>query len=107
MLPVVLITLALWAWGFKAGARGQQTPYLYSVFTMGLTVMGMEMVVLILFQVTLGYLYGQLSLLLAAFMAGMAGGSYLTGSRLARGAQPKESPSSARVVWACSCLPWA
>ncbi len=85
----VLIVLALWAWSFKAGARTQQTPYLYSVFTMGLTVMGMEMVVLILFQVTLGYLYGQLSLLLAAFMAGMAGGSYLTGSRLARGAPAK------------------
>ncbi len=83
---LVLISLALWAWSFKAGARGQQTPYLYSVFTMGLTVMGLEMVVLILFQMTLGYLYGQLGLLLAAFMAGMAGGSYLTGGRLARGA---------------------
>ena len=83
---LALIVLALWAWSFTTGSRGRQTTYLYSVFTMGLTVMGLEMVVLILFQLTLGYLYGQLGLLLAAFMAGMAGGSYLTGGRLARGA---------------------
>jgi spermidine synthase len=76
----------LWLWKFKAGARAHQTPFLYSVFTMGVTVMGLEMVVLILFQVTLGYLYGQLGLMLAAFMAGMAGGSYLAGVHLARGA---------------------
>ncbi len=83
---LVLIALSLWGWSRGVGFLGQQAPYLYSVFVMGLTVMGLEMVVLILFQVTLGYLYGQLSLLLAAFMAGMAGGSYLAGVWLARGA---------------------
>ncbi len=70
---------------YEAGFDGRQMTYLYSVFTMGLTVMGLEMVVLILFQTALGYLYGQLGLLLAGFMAGMAGGAYLTGSRLDRG----------------------
>lgn len=61
---------------------------------MGLTVMGLEMVVLILFQLTLGFLYGQLGLLLAAFMAGLAGGSYLAGDRLARGA-----PAQTLALW--------
>ena len=83
---LALLVLALWAWSLTTRSRGRQTTCLYSVFTMGLTVMGLEMVVLILFQLTLGYLYGQLGLLLAAFMAGLAGGSYLTGGRLARGA---------------------
>jgi spermidine synthase len=91
---LALLALALWAWSIKTRARGSQTPYFYSVFTMGLTVMGLEMVVLILFQLTLGFLYGQLGLLLAAFMAGMAGGSYLAGDRLARGA-----PAQAMALW--------
>jgi hypothetical protein len=85
--------------GYPAVARCQQAPYLYSVFTVGITVMGLEMVVLILFQVTLGYLYGQLGLLLAAFMAGMAGGSYLAGGRLARGA-----PARGLALWSQSGL---
>jgi spermidine synthase len=83
-LVVVLVALVLWAWSCGSGGRAQQIPYLYSIFTMGLTVMGLEMVMLILFQISLGYLYGQIGILLAAFMAGMAGGSYLTGVRLAR-----------------------
>jgi spermidine synthase len=91
---LALLALALWAWSIKIRARGSQIPYFYSVFTMGLTVMGLEMVVLILFQLTLGFLYGQLGLLLAAFMAGMAGGSYLAGDRLARGA-----PAQAMALW--------
>ena len=82
---LALLTLAIWLWSWRHRRRRGQLPFLYSVFTMGLGVMGLEMVVLILFQVTLGYLYGQLSLLLAAFMVGMAGGSYLAGVGLARG----------------------
>jgi spermidine synthase len=82
---LVLLALALWALSSQAGPRGRQIPFLFSVFTMGLTVMGLEMVVLILFQTALGYLYGQLGLLLAGFMAGMGGGAYLAGSRLHRG----------------------
>ncbi|MBM4287273.1 MAG: hypothetical protein FJ135_03825 [Deltaproteobacteria bacterium] len=85
-LAAALLTLVVWGWSRSVGLRGRQAPYLYSVFTMGMTVMGLEMVVLILFQISLGYLYGQLGLLLAAFMAGMAVGSWLAGTSLARGA---------------------
>ncbi len=83
-IAVGLLVLVLLGLSHKTGARGRQISYLYSVFVMGLTVMGLEMVVLILFQTTLGYLYGQLGLLLAGFMAGMAGGAYFTGRRLCR-----------------------
>jgi hypothetical protein len=93
-------------------ARGQQAPFLYSVFTMGLTMMGLEMVVLILFQVTLGYLYGQLGLLLAAFMAGMGGGSILAGGRLARGGAARslafwsQSSLALLMLFLALSLPW-
>ena len=79
-----LLVLVLLGLSYKTASRGRQISYLYSVFVMGLTAMGLEIVVLILFQTTLGYLYGQLGLLLAGFMAGMAGGAYLTGRYLAR-----------------------
>ncbi|HAY22076.1 MAG TPA: hypothetical protein DCY27_07905 [Desulfobacterales bacterium] len=83
---VGLITLGGWGRLRIAGRQSRQGVYLYSVLVMGLTAMGMELVVLILFQITLGYLYGQISLLLAAFMGGLAGGSYQAGQRLALGA---------------------
>jgi spermidine synthase len=57
--------------------------YLYQVLVMGLGTMALEVVVLVLYQVHLGYLYRRLGLLIAAFMAGMAAGS-LVGSRWAR-----------------------
>lgn len=74
---LVLLTLVIWAWSWRCRHRSGQLPHLYSIFALGLAVMGFEMVVLILFQLTLGYLFGQLSLLLAAFMVGLAAGSYL------------------------------
>jgi spermidine synthase len=54
----------------RPGAR-----YLYQVLVMGLGTMGLEILILILFQIHLGYLYRQLGLLIAAFMLGMALGS--------------------------------
>ncbi|MGQ9921973.1 MAG: hypothetical protein ACUVRZ_11695, partial [Desulfobacca sp.] len=80
-----LLTGALGLWSWRARQRRGQVSCGYSVFSMGVGVMALEMVVLILFQVTLGYLYGQLSLLLAAFMVGMAAGASLTGAALGRG----------------------
>jgi spermidine synthase len=88
-LALLWFGLACLVYVVQAGKRGQHAANLYSVFAMGLTVMGLEMVVLILFQVTLGYLYGQLGLLLAAFMAGLAAGSYLAGGYLARGSSAR------------------
>jgi spermidine synthase len=48
---------------------------LYQVGVMGLGTMSLEVLVLVLYQISLGSLYQQLGLLIAAFMAGMAAGS--------------------------------
>jgi spermidine synthase len=56
--------------------------YLYQVLVMGLGTMALEIVVLILYQVHLGYLYRQMGILIAAFMGGMAAGGAV-GARLA------------------------
>jgi spermidine synthase len=51
----------------------------------GFTMIGLEMLLLLAFQATYGYVYQQLALLIAAFMAGMALGSWLAMRRAARG----------------------
>jgi len=56
--------------------------YLYQVLVMGLGTMALEIVVLILYQVHLGYLYRQMGILIAAVMGGMAAGGAV-GARLA------------------------
>lgn len=84
-LALALLTGVVWVWSCRHRRRGGQLPHLYSVFAMGAAIMALEMVVLILFQLTLGYLYGQLGFLLAALMVGMAAGATLTSQGLARG----------------------
>ncbi|MBM4294541.1 MAG: hypothetical protein FJ126_06495 [Deltaproteobacteria bacterium] len=49
--------------------------YLYQVLVMGLGAMALELVVLILYQIHQGYLYRQMGILFAAFMAGMGAGA--------------------------------
>ncbi len=68
---LVLATL-----GAGLGARRRPGPhFLYQVVVMGLGTMALEILVLVLYQISQGSLYQQLGLLIAAFMAGMAGGS--------------------------------
>ncbi len=67
--------------------------YLYQVVVMGLGTMSLEIVVLILYQIHLGYLYRQLGILIAAFMVGMALGGAV-GVRLA------ERPRAAKCLLA-------
>ncbi len=47
-----------------------------SVAVMGLTMIGLEILLLLGFQAIYGYVYDQLALLIAAFMTGMAVGSW-------------------------------
>ncbi len=51
----------------------------------GFTMIGLEMLLLLAFQAVYGYVYQQLAVLIAAFMAGMALGSWLAMRRAARG----------------------
>ena len=49
----------------------------FSTAAMGFTMIGLEMLLLLAFQALYGYVYQQLAVLIAAFMAGMAVGSWL------------------------------
>jgi spermidine synthase len=75
-VPLVVFGLGLalvWATPRKWGGLHS----LAQVLVMGMGTMALEVTVLILYQVHLGYLYRQLGLLVAAFMAGLwAGGTW-------------------------------
>lgn len=64
-----------WGWGYPAGL----TPSL-AALVLGFSAMGAEVVLILVFQLGLGSLYGELGLLLLAFMGGLAGGA-MAGSR--------------------------
>ncbi|MGA3017295.1 MAG: fused MFS/spermidine synthase [Bryobacteraceae bacterium] len=57
----------------------------FSTAAMGFTMIGLEMLLLLAFQAVYGYVYQQLAMVIAAFMAGMALGSWLGMRRAARG----------------------
>jgi spermidine synthase len=59
----------------------------YSVTVTGFTLMALQILLLLAFQSVYGYVYHQLAVLIAMFMAGIAFGSWL-GIRTARGATP-------------------
>jgi spermidine synthase len=57
----------------------------FSTAATGFSMIGLEMLLLLGFQAVYGYLYQQLAVVIAAFMAGMALGSWLAMSPAARG----------------------
>ncbi|MCS7314736.1 MAG: fused MFS/spermidine synthase [Bryobacterales bacterium] len=64
---------ALIAWG--AARRGERGAAAVAVAAMGFTLMALQVLLLVGFQVLFGYVYHQLALIVGAFMAGMALGS--------------------------------
>jgi spermidine synthase len=75
---ILLIVLTL----FRKRTDGT---FLVSLGTMGFTTVVVELAVVIAFQSLYGYVYGKISLLLAAFMAGLAVGSWFGRKRPAAG----------------------
>jgi spermidine synthase len=57
----------------------------FSTAAMGFTMIGLELLLLLAFQAVYGYVYQQLAVVIAAFMAGMALGSWLGMRRPAHG----------------------
>jgi spermidine synthase len=74
---VLLILIVVTVWRFRgqrrlrAGAGG-------CVAAMGFSMIGLEVLLLLAFQAMYGYVYHQLAVLIAAFMAGMALGSWVS-----------------------------
>jgi spermidine synthase len=60
---------------WKRGPRGRRIALAWAVASMGLTLMGLQIFLLLGFQATYGFLYQQIALLIGAFMIGMALGS--------------------------------
>ena len=80
------IALALLVWAARGRARLAAACCTAST---GFNMMGAEMLLLLGFQAVYGYVYQQVALLIAAFMAGMALGSWLALRR----------PAPPRMVW--------
>ncbi len=75
-------------------AKARRFALSYAVFTTGAVAMALEMAALLLFQSLYGYLYQWFGVLIAAFMAGLAGGS------LAAARWVREGPGAySRVLW--------
>lgn len=85
--PVSLIWTAMGLAVLAGLARWRKRAIPFAVAVVGLTEMGLEMVVLLSFQVAHGTLYGRVSLVVTGFMAGLAGGAAV-GRRLAGRARP-------------------
>jgi spermidine synthase len=68
----------------------------FSTAATGFTMIGLEMLLLLAFQAVYGYVYQQLAVVIAAFMAGMALGSWLVMRRVA--------PAGMRVLAATQVL---
>jgi len=74
---VVLFGLAVWfLWALPAERR-EAAAAGFSTGVMGFSLIGLQMLLLLGFQATHGYLYHQLAIVIGCFMAGMAAGSWL------------------------------
>jgi spermidine synthase len=77
MLLLALGFIVLGAWHRLQPNDFAETPVLIAVMVAGFSSLALEILVLVLFQVFLGYLYLEIGSLIACFMAGLAGGVYV------------------------------
>jgi spermidine synthase len=76
------LTLLVWLYERLRNLRHRKTPSYHAtlglcVAAMGFTLLGLEVLLLLGFQALYGYVYQQLSVLVAVFMVGMAAGAWL------------------------------
>ena len=76
---VMLAAAGLLRWRHAAARRSSAA---FCVAAMGFTLLALEVLLLLGFQAIYGYVYGQLAIIIAAFMAGMAVGSWRSLHRL-------------------------
>jgi len=98
---VVLAALMVGGRFLTARRRRAQFAAGFSTAAMGFTMIGLEMLLLLAFQAVYGYVYRQLAVVIAAFMAGMALGSWLA---LRRGAQGMRVLAVTQVLAAAAPL---
>ncbi|MGE5206830.1 MAG: hypothetical protein ACM3PW_14535, partial [Chlamydiota bacterium] len=76
MEVAVLIIVVVVGWFFWRGKGGRRGSAAFCVAAMGFTLLALEVLLLLGFQAIYGYVYQQLAVIIAAFMAGMALGSW-------------------------------
>jgi spermidine synthase len=94
---VLVIAVIVGRWRLR-GRRRLRAAAGSCVAAMGFAMIGLEVLILLGFQALFGYVYHQLALLIAAFMAGMALGSWWSQHRLARNRNDDFSPRTARAL---------
>ena len=104
-LLLVLVALLSFKQRFSANlSRPPTIRVLYGVALFGLSGISLEILIILAFQVFFGYLYYKIGLLLALFMLGLAGGSFIFSYH------PKSSDSKLKTlitfqsILACFCL---
>jgi spermidine synthase len=105
LLLLVLVTLLSVKQRFASHSPHPPTiRVLYGVALFGLSGISLEILIILAFQVFFGYLYYKIGLLLALFMVGLAGGSFIFSY------YPKSGPSKLKTliifqsILACFCL---
>jgi spermidine synthase len=77
---------------------------LYGVATFGLTGISLEIIIVFAFQVFFGYLYYKIGLLLALFMVGLAGGSFIFSYYPKSWTSRLKTLITFQITLACFCL---
>ena len=77
---------------------------LYGVAFFGLTGISLEILIVLAFQVFFGYLYYKMGLLLALFMVGLAGGSFIFSYYPKSKASKLKTFITFQIILACFCL---
>jgi spermidine synthase len=78
IVSIILIILFIFTPLFYKSNLQYQITGALSVFCLGFTSLSAEILILLIFQIMYGYVYQQLAILIAAFMAGLSLGTYLS-----------------------------
>jgi spermidine synthase len=85
-------------------SRSPTIRVLYGVAFFGLSGISLEILIILAFQVFFGYLYYKMGLLLALFMVGLAGGSFIFSYYPKSRASKLKVFISLQIILACFCL---
>jgi spermidine synthase len=104
---ILLAIVVLLSFRQRLNSQVPQSPtirVLYGVATFGLTGISLEILIVFAFQVFFGYLYYKIGLLLALFMVGLAGGSFIFSYYPKNRASRLKTLVTFQIILACFCL---
>ncbi|MBN2031065.1 fused MFS/spermidine synthase [bacterium] len=75
------LTLIFWKWRPTKSSQLLSSSVLFSIFTVGLSEISLEVILILGFQILYGYVYYQLAIIITGYMTGLSFGSWLAISR--------------------------